>query len=207
VSFPLVAVPTCIVSGAEVTVCPDVLWIPGWSVRRSSSRRFIRPLPLVDCASIRSPSSVQAAAIVDTATHLLDPWLNSLPELSLNRTPRLRFSGPGSNGPRLVWGTFATALLPRLATISHLAVRPVWPERPAASRRCTGLSTCCRLSTASVTGEVLALLLPGFLRWLERARTELAITVADTFADIFRMLRNAKCSGRENGYPRSARAP
>ena len=186
VAFPLVAVPTCIGSGAEVSCLSDVL-LDSRGVRTPIISPAIYPtLALVDCASIRSPSSVQAAAIVDTATHLLDPWLNSLPAtfpqqdtaIALLRS-LVRMVQGWSGGP------LPTSLLPRLATISHLAVRPGLARTSAAvsalHRIEHVLSSQCRLRH----GEVLAILLPSFLRWLERAHTELAITVADAFADIF----------------------
>jgi alcohol dehydrogenase class IV len=184
-SLPLLAAPTCVGSGAEVSSLADVLLDSGNVRVPIISPRMFPKTAIVDVAVASPPRQVQASAFVDAFTHLLDPWLNSLPQppheeitVSLLRslvriTQHWRTEG------------FDGASLVKFTTVSHLAVRPGLARSSAAISVVHRIEHVLTPLIGCSHGEGLAILLAPFLRWLEQNRPKLMIGVANHFSEIF----------------------
>jgi NADP-dependent alcohol dehydrogenase len=185
-SVPLLAAPTVVGSGAEVSPLSDVL-LDSRGVRVPIISSVLYPaLAIIDASICSPPRHVQAAAIVDTIAHLLDPWLNSLPGAIVQDETA---AGLIRSVIRIARAWDGNALdqqaLHRLATISHLAVRPglARPSAPVSAIHRIEHVMSPRIGCRH--GEGLAHLLPAFLRWMERTRRDVLTVVADRFTEMF----------------------
>lgn len=126
---PIVALPTCIGSGAEVSNLAELLFTSP-SLRYPLVDNNLAPsIAIIDSALCNTvPSRVQSAAIVDTFFHLLDPLFNSLARLD-GDSPQMDMSIHLAS--RLVSLTKMpknvqrrSSWLLEIARISHFAVIP-----------------------------------------------------------------------------------
>jgi len=184
--LPLLVAPTCIGSGAEVSPLADIA-VNARDVRFPIISKTLHPdRAVIDISLAKAPRDIQAAAIVDAAVHMLDPWLNSQP-LRVAQADTLVALLAALVRLTCSWtaDTLTSDALLQLVSISHLAVRPGL-GRPSAP-----VSVIHRLEHAVSPwakcrhGEGLAFLLPAFLRWLEESRPDAIRCVAEDFITIF----------------------
>jgi alcohol dehydrogenase class IV len=185
-SLPLLAAPTCVGSGAEVSALADIL-LDSNGVRVPITSPVMYPkLAVVDCTVASPPQVIQASAMVDAAAHLFDPWLNSLPGPLPQEDTTVALLRALVRLTR-IWRCegFKQASLLKFATISHLAVRPGLARSSAAVSVVHRIEHVLSPRIGCSHGEGLALILPAFLRWMEAKRRDLLRGIADQFDDIF----------------------
>jgi alcohol dehydrogenase class IV len=185
-SVPFLAAPTVIGSGAEVSPLSAVL-LDSRGVRVPIISPVLYPtLAVIDASICTPPPQVQAAAIVDAVAHLLDPWLNSLAGLVVHDETAAALVRSVIRITR-AWRDkgLDKHAIHRLATISHLAVRPGLARPSAPVSVIHRIEHVLSPRIGCRHGEGLAHLLPAFLRWMERSRPDVLTAVADRFPEMF----------------------
>lgn len=184
---PLCVVPTVAGSGAEVSALSDVLTTPD-GVRMPVMSPLLFPDSAVIDADVlaSAPAAAAKAAVVDALMHVVDPWINVLPDDPIQGDTSAAVAGELVGLARaMAERPLPSRLRLNLARVSHLALRPGLARTAAHASNIHRIEHALPDGRFRLHGVGLAYVALRFLTWLEsNRRTELA-PVADALNRVF----------------------
>lgn len=185
-AVPLLAVPTCLGSAAEVSQLADVVVNPKGVKEPVIHEKLFPAMAVLDHDLARPPAAIQAAALVDAVAHMIDPLMSAPrhppPQREMMIAAIRRLVDLGGRISSRDWdqGEFT-----EFATLTHLAVRTGLIRSSTAQSAVHRIEHGLSRALKCRHGDGLAMLLPPFLEMIEESVGPDGAWLADTFAAAF----------------------